>query len=278
MAIDTTRELTVLVGREAGTAEFEHTHATSDRVRILDANSVHEALYASRLVVFARASNLHELTHLVSTANKANRLRALLVDSDVEAEWLPYVFDRAKLRLLRNLLVHHGEAIPRRFLWAWDLGIQSQVIADATAIGEKLVVRNCALKPYEISFDAYPALSRIPPGERKNFDVDPDGLFLHWPSADVHLTMDDVLDDADPRRKEQALVRKMIENKALGAAIRAFRTECGLIQKNIEGMSVRHLSRIENGATPGDEALDVLAKAHGMDVDAYLEAILERME
>lgn len=277
MAVQTDQELTVLVGRGAGAASFPRVGAAGG-VRFLGAESVEEALHASRLAVFARASHLHEVTHLVSTANKANRLRALLVDSDVDAEWLPYVFERAKLRLLRNLLVHHGDSIPIRFVWAWKRGIQSRVVADATAMGDHLVVRSCALKSFEIPFDAYPALVRIRPEDRNQFEIDPDGMFLHWPAADVHLTMDDVVEATDPGARADALVRKTMEDRAFGAAVRAFRTERGLLQRNIGGISARHLRRIEHGYVPGEDALNELARAHGLDPDAYLEAVTERME
>lgn len=277
MAFDTDHELTVLVGRDAG-ADFPQIDGAGYRVRFLGADSVEEASHAPRLAVFARASHLHEVTHVVSTANKANRLRALLVDSDVEAEWIPYVFERAKLRLLRNLLVHHGDSVPMRFVWAWKRSIQSRVVANATAMGDYLVVRNCALKSFEIPFAAYPALSRIRPEERKDFEIDPDGMFLHWPGADVHLTMDDVFEFADPRLKAAAMVRKTMEGEAFGAAVRAFRTERGLLQRDISGISARHLRRIEHGLVPGEDALRELAKAHQMNPDAYLEAITERME
>jgi hypothetical protein len=277
MVFDTDHELTVLVGRGAG-AEFRQMAEAGDRVRFLGANAVEEASHAPRLAVFARATHLHEVTHLVSTANKANRLRALLVDSDVEAEWLPYIFERAKLRLLRNLLVHHGASVPMRFVWAWKRNIQSHVVANATAMGDHLVVRNCALKSFEVPFAAYPGLSRIRPQERNEFDIDADGMFLHWPGADVHLTMDDVFEAADPRRKAEAMIRKTLEDKSFGAAVRAFRTERGLLQRDISGISARHLRRIEHGFVPGEDALNELAKAHKMDADAYLEAVTERME
>lgn len=277
MAFDSDHELTVLVGRDAG-ADFRGMGGADDRVRFLGADSVEEASHAPRLAVFTRATHLHEVTHLVSAANKANRLRALLVDSDVEAEWLPYIFERAKLRLLRNLLVHHGDSVPMRFVWAWKRGIQARVVANATAMGDHLVVRNCALKSFEIPFAAYPALSRIRPEERNGFDVDPDGMFLHWPGADVHLTMDDVFEAADPRVRAEAMVRKTTEDKAFGAAVRAFRTERGLLQREIRGITARHLRRIEHGFVPGEEALKKLAQAHEMDPDAYLEAVTERME
>ena len=59
--------------------------------------------------------------------------------------------------------------------------------------------------------------------------------------------------------------------------MRALRESLGITQARVEGLSARHLRRIENGYVPGDEAIVALAAAHGMDPDAYLERVSERM-
>lgn len=231
-----------------------------------------------RLAVIVRATQLDEVAPVVTAANRANRLRALLIDSDVDSEWIPYMIERARLRILRNVLVHHGPTVPLRFLSAWFLGIEEQVIAGAAVFDESVVVRNCAMKSLEIRFDAYPALARIPAAERGNFTIETDGIFLHWPAADVHLTMEDVLLAADPALRARARARKVADERAFGAAVRALRVRHGLTQAGIPGVSARHLRRIEQGRIPGDDALESLATAHGMDPDAYLEAVCEQIE
>jgi hypothetical protein len=275
MAVATQDDLTVLIGQEAGTPEMQQIANTSDRLRMISSSMAEETSYIRRLAVIARATQLDEVAVVVSEANRANRLRALLIDSNVDSDWIPYMIERAKLRVLRNVLVHHGPGIPLRFLWAWARGIESHIIANATAFDDRLVVRNCLLKSFEIGFDTYPALARIAPSARSSFEIDPDGMFLHWSDADVHLTMEDVLLAKNPALRARARAARLQDSRAFGAAVRSLREEHGLTQSRIPGLSPRHVRRIEQGFIPGDEALQRLAAAHRMDPDQYLEVVTE---
>ena len=62
---------------------------------------------------------------------------------------------------------------------------------------------------FEIGFEEIPALSRLPIRYRPDFELSSDGSYIHWPSKDVHLSMDAVRCAIDPVYKEQrAAVRK----------------------------------------------------------------------
>jgi hypothetical protein len=278
MAAETQDSLAVLIN-ETALADVHRIVESSDRLFVLpDENAARYQDGSYKLVVLVRATNLGEVAALVSVANRANRLRALLIESDVDTDWTLYMFDRAKLRVLRNVLVHQGPEIPMRFLSAWARGIEDHVVATATAFDDRLAVRNCAMKSFEIGFDAYPALARIPSSERSMFAIDPDGLFLHWAGADVHLTMEDLFLATNPKLREQAITRRLASDRAFGAAVRTLRQKHHLKQTDIQGLTARHVRRVEHGFVPGEGALLRLAAAHGMDPDAYLEAVTELMD
>ncbi|HZG41757.1 MAG TPA: hypothetical protein VEY93_02260 [Longimicrobium sp.] len=274
MPAETHDSLAVLIDESAGVAGMQQIVESSDRLFGIGGDN---AAQYHRLAVLVRATNLIDVADFVSAANRGNRLRALLIDSDVDADGILYIINRAKLRIIRNVLVHRGPEIPMRFLTAWARGIEEHVIATATAFDDRLAVRNCAMKSFEIGFDAYPALLRIPASERSRFVIDPDGLFLHWAGADVHLTMEDVFLATNPKLREQAITRRLASDRAFGAAVRTLRHTHHLKQTDIPGLTARHVRRIEHGFVPGEGALLSLAAAHGMDPDAYLEAVTELM-
>lgn len=263
--------LTVLLGEDLR-GELLPAHA---RIRILDACDTNEAASARKLFVFTPATRLDALAACITEANRHNRLQALLVRSDVEPEWVPYLLKRAGLRTLRNLLVHHDDELPGRVLRAWAMGVQHETIATAGVLGDRLVVVTCAFGEFETGFDAYPALRRIPVAERPRFEVEPDGMFLHWPGGDVHLTLDDVRMAADPRRRARAEAVRRAHDQGFGAAVRALRQSRGINQSGVAGLSARHLRRIENGCVPGDGAIQALAAAHGLSPEGYLDAVSE---
>ncbi|HET7232284.1 MAG TPA: DUF2442 domain-containing protein [Longimicrobium sp.] len=276
MATVATDTLTVLTAAESPI----HGREAIDNgvVRFLEERQVEEAVSARKLFVFTSATRLDRLADVISASNKHNRLQALLVESDVDPKWVPFMLKRAGLRTLRNMLVHHGSALPQRVLNAWVGGQQHDSIAAATVVGECLFVVSCGFDSFEIGFDAYPALARIPVAERPDFEIEEDGVFLHWPDADVHLDLHDIRVALNPELRAKARAQKLAHDQAFGAAVRILRQKLGISQTSIPGLSSRHVRRIENGYVPGVEAIDALARAHGLDPDAYLELVTETME
>ena len=269
--------LTVLLGEDFAPAGLLPAGHTPSRIHLLGDCDLPEVAAARKLFVITPASRLGELAPCISESNRHNRLQALLVRTDVEPEWVPLMLKRAGLRTLRNLLVHSDAGLPGRMLRAWALGVQRDSIAAATTWDDRLLVVTCAFDEFEIGFGAYPALRRLLPGERARFEVEEDGMFLHWRDAGVHLTVDDLRLATDPVLRARAEARRLTHDQSFGAAVRGLRESSGIAQSRVAGLSARHLRRIENGYVPGDEAILALAAAHGMDPDAYLEAVSERM-
>ncbi|MGB2924047.1 MAG: helix-turn-helix transcriptional regulator, partial [Limnothrix sp.] len=54
-------------------------------------------------------------------------------------------------------------------------------------------------------------------------------------------------------------------------AIATFRKQSKLRQSDIDGVSSRQISRIENGESTKLETLELLAKAHNLEINDYLE-------
>ena len=276
-AADLGSTLTVLLGEDVSPGGLLPAGPTPSRIHLLRDSDLPEAGAARKLFVFTPATRLGDLAPAISEASRHNRLQALLVRTDVDPEWVPMMIRRAGLRTLRNLIVHHEAGLPARMLRAWALGVQRDSIAAATTWDDRLLVVTCAFDEFEIGFDAYPALRSISVSGRARFDVEEDGMFLYWPGAKVHLTVDDLRLATHPELRARAQVRRVTHDQAFGAAVRALRESLGIAQSRVQGLSARHLRRIENGSVPGDEAIVALAAAHGLDAETYLECVSERL-
>jgi hypothetical protein len=161
---------------------------------------------------------------------------------------------------------------------AWASGTQRDSIATATVIQDRLIAISCAVEPFELGFGELPALERIPVESRGDFEIDPDGVFIHWPKPDVHLDLDDIRLVRDPAKRARARAARAAHDAAFGAAVRKLRLLRRIRQADVAGVSTRHIRRIENGYMPGEEAIDALAAAHGMDPDDYLNELSELMD
>jgi hypothetical protein len=152
-------------------------------------------------------------------------------------------------------------------------------IIDAYLTGNSLLVRGPRHRMLHIPVNDVPALRGQPHGVLRNFEIDPDGSFIYWPDLDVHLGWNQLLQAVEPEELRRAQQRSETFNKRYGAAIRKLREEAGFTQSKVEGLTERQLRRIEQGECRATTAaLTALAKAHDLDVNAYMEKLAKTME
>ena len=164
----------------------------------------------------------------------------------------------------------------KRIKSAWEWEAEAELIAIASASVDSLFVMGCDLKTWEIPFKSLSCLDRVPQSERGNFELDEDGSYLYWECADLHVDLEDLKAAVDPEFLEQLLIKKLEYGKSLGYAIAAVRKAHKLNQDGIDGLSGRHLRRIENeGHAPTLDTLKKLATSHGLDLEGYLAQVNE---
>jgi hypothetical protein len=207
-------------------------------------------------------------------------LRGLLLLQDVEQPFVGPLLDKAKLRSLRNVLVHGQEGLLERvmrILNAWESRAASKLIADAAVAAEQLLVRACDFKFYAVPFNSLKALSKIEPGNRARFKIASDGSYLHWPDHDIHLDLETFRYAIDPEWRAKKERARLLHNQRFGTAVAELRVESGLRQSDFEGVSEREIRRIEKGETlPHSSTLEILAKAHEMTLANYLAEIASK--
>ena len=158
-----------------------------------------------------------------------------------------------------------------------DMFTESAVI-DAYLVGDTLLVRGPKQRMLHVPVDSIPALRDQPPVVLHNFRIDPDGSFIHWPDLDVHLGWSQFLEAVDPAELRKAQQRSAAFNRRYGAAIRKVREAAGIHQTQIAGLTSRQLRRIEHGICRATvSALNALAKAHGLDVNVYMDKVAAAM-
>jgi len=246
----------------------------SKTVQVIRPSDVQSLDAATNLFVLTSATGLPEIADIIKSANQNHHLRVLFIREDIDPKWLPQMFDRANLRVMRNTLVHVNSDLPKRVINAWSMGAQSQLIADATVIGDRLLVFSCAMEKFEVPFLSLPALKQIAINERANFTIADDGSYIYWENADIHLDLDAFRWATDPEWKQKFEALRSTHDSVFGRAIATLRKHHKLRQSDIEGLSERQVRRIEQGE--GGTKVDTLklfAKAHSMELDAYLNAV-----
>ncbi len=228
------------------------------------------------LFVFCSAVQLQQVSRLVSTVNRRNQLRVLFVRGQDPA-WLPQMLARAKLRAIKNLVVHSDVEMPKRILNAWKNDAQDKLVARAMVVKDRLFVTSCEPETLDIGFDELHALKCIPKTERTRFQVSEDGSYIHWPSVDIHLDLDSIRSALDPEFRDQQAAQRVTHDVNFGKGIANLRKERGLRQSNIAGLSERQLRRIESGTNASVSALRSLAASHDLDLNDYLNAVVAKV-
>jgi hypothetical protein len=151
-------------------------------------------------------------------------------------------------------------------------------IVDAYLGGNVLSVRGPKQRLLHVPVASIPALRDLPQAVLRDFRIDPDGSFVHWPGPDIHLGWNQFLQAADPLELHKAQQRSTAFNRRYGAAIRKLREEAGIPQAKVKGITERQLRRIEQGECRATaNALQDLANAHGLDVKTYMEKVANAM-
>lgn len=210
-----------------------------------------------------------------------NRLQSeKIYNSKTKSELdLIYLKDSAIIQIKRKnkpLESYYGFdlKVAKRIKSAWGWSAEDELIAVASVFDNSLFVMGCDLTTWEIPFTALPCLNKIPESKRGDFKIDKDGSYLHWENADLHLDLEEIKAAADPEFKEQLLLSKLEYGKSFGKAIAIVRKVQRLNQNEIDGISDRHLRRIENeGIPPTLDVLKKLSKAHGLDLEDYLTVV-----
>lgn len=231
---------------------------------------------ARNLFLLCPATELQMVARVASSSNRRHRLRVLFVQKNVDLPFLGSMFERAQIKMVRNVLVHSEPDLPWRVLRAWEMGAQGQLIAQAEVLKDKLIVLSCALERFEVPFNEIKALKEMSPRDRNDLVVADDGSYLYWSKSDVHLDLDAVRYAADPIWREQVDRDTSLYGERFGAAVTSLRKEHQLRQSDIDGVSERQVRRIEGGAFPRAETLRRMAKAHGLALDEYLGELARR--
>jgi DNA-binding transcriptional regulator YiaG len=166
-----------------------------------------------------------------------------------------------------------------RFLTGLAMQDPDVAIMDAWIDGDELVVISPRLERLHVPARKLPGLDDATRGQLQDFEIDPEGAFIHWPGPDVHMGWEQFAQIVQPRTQLRARQQSEAFNRKYGQAIRALREQRGLTQSRIPGLAARTVRRIEKGQTRATSAaLKALAEAHGMTPDVYMNQLAERTE
>lgn len=163
-----------------------------------------------------------------------------------------------------------------RLLIAQHRNAPLEGIVDAYLLGSSLVLLLGDFSIRSFPVEAVPPLRELEPSDLAAFELDEDGSYLHWPRADLHLGVSQLLQAVDPPYLADVEVRRFRASAGIGARIAALREACDLRQRDIGGLSERHVRRIEQGIArlTGESAVK-LAGALAMELDDFLAELAE---
>jgi hypothetical protein len=202
---------------------------------------------------------------------------------DQVAQWMRSTKIRSENRLhvvkIEDMEAPQVSQLLGRVCFALGRDESRSSIIDAYLVGDRLFVRGPKHRMLHIPLDSIRTLRGQPRAAVQYFSIDPDGSFLSWPDLDVHLGWNQFLQAVDPAELRKAQQLSAGFNERYGAAIRRVRAAAGIRQSQVEGLTERQLRRIEQGESRATTAaITALAKAHGLDANAYMERLTKAMQ
>jgi hypothetical protein len=238
---------------------------------------------AAPLLVISRLADIPEDATVVRGIGHRDRKHLLFVeDMPVEAisSRVPRlnIRDAQRLHIARERNPQRVSAIIGRAIEGIAWGKERRTIVDAWVEDDYLVVLFSAFERIKVPLSKLSNEMGTGKGAIRAFEIDEDGSFLYWPHADVHLGPDQLHAMVDPTSAVVLGRKSRRFDREYGQAIRALREERRLNQTAIEGVTDRHLRRIEHGQlAPTSGVLECLAKAHGMDICQYMAELAKRL-
>lgn len=144
-------------------------------------------------------------------------------------------------------------------------------IVDAYVLGADLVVVLGDLSTRELPIDDLSVLDCV--HDVESFRLDVDGSFIEWPEDDLHVDASGLLREVDPAWMAELEIERLRTDRT-GEALTEMRKQAGLRQADIEGLSNRHVRRIEKGVSPLSlEAARSFATAFRMELGEFLDRL-----
>jgi hypothetical protein len=119
-------------------------------------------------------------------------------------------------------------------------------IVDAYIVGNTLDVVTGDFVLRSFPLDRVPGLDALGDVAAREFEIDEDGSYLHWPAGDLHMGVSQLLQAVDPMYLAEIEIERY-SNDHTGAALRSIREEKRVRQSDIRGLSERQVRRIEDG-------------------------------
>lgn len=161
----------------------------------------------------------------------------------------------------------------RRWVIAPNRSRPYEGIIGGYVTGATLTVFMGDLTIRDFPVDRVPSIRSLEPDVLRALEVDIDGSFLTWPGTDIHLGPSQLLQAVDPSElAEIEIERFRSENTAM--ALKHMREERGLRQTDIEGLSERQVSRLENAESRlTAEAAEKWASSFSLSRADFLEEL-----
>ena len=228
-------------------------------------------------LVVARASELIG-PHRLRLPNWADTDTRYLVVLDVP--------EQAALRLATALRLHKPDRrlqvcrdplVVKRLVIALKRPAPWEGILDAYVLEDSLVMVLGDMSVRDFPIGMLPRVRRFEPAAVGQFVIDSSGSYLYWPDRDVHMGPSQMLQAVDPMHLADVEIRRY-EMEKLSLALLDMRSDRHLKQTEIQGLSERHVRRLEKEKTRLTvEAATKLARAFDMTLPEFLDELSRRI-
>lgn len=226
------------------------------------------------LVLIMGCEQLYQFHELKINSSILQRLKGLLIKESIESLNMSDTFlDNLNLSGLKKLsLDFTGLNELRRIAWAWNIGAETDLIADFKIIDNRIIyIKTCNFGRLIVPVSKVNVLKNLPLKALNNYRIDKFGSYVHWEGPDIHLDLESFKEIQNPK-----LLLKYVEyNKKYGKALRHLREQFNLKQNEL-GLSDKQIRRFELGENrPTIKALTIMANAHKLALNVYLNKLAE---
>lgn len=230
-----------------------------------------------QFVIFTDYYNFDKYSSVIADLKSNTHFKGIIlnIDRDIFTLSQRLLTEDFGKSILRKMATVEDLKVINRFIHAWKIGAQNDLIADFKVNHRnQFYLLDCSLNLSQGNLGGIDLFSNATNEQIQKMEIDEHGNFIFWEDLDYHLDLGFFKGELDQEFKKKQIAKSLERNKNLGLKMKLFRESKGVTQGSFENISDKQIRRYESGAMyPTFKSLTSIAKRFDLTVTQYLEQV-----
>jgi len=230
-----------------------------------------------QFVIFTDFYNFDKYSSVIAELRGNTHFKGIIlnIDRDIFTLSQRLLAEELSKPIFRKLATVGDEKVIDRFIHAWKIGAQNDLIADFKVNHRnQFYLLDCGLNLSQGNLSDIDLFAGATNEQIQKMKIDEHGNFIYWEDLDHHLDLNFFKGELDEEFKKREIAKSLERSKDFGVKMKLFRESKDVTQGSFDEISEKQIRRYESGAMyPTYKSLSSIAKRFGLTVTQYLAQV-----